>query len=146
MNIKPNPAFLRGVALAPDAPDMVPGSGLFQRDKRAPAGWTDRLVEAEAIAAGGPTVAERLLELCPITLMDAACELDVPFKSIRGHALVLMRQGRARMHYRKLVAVPQFPTLSTAPAWPFTDTPENIARKNATPYKPPRGRKVSDER
>jgi hypothetical protein len=102
VNIKPNPAFLRGVALAPDAPDMAP---LFKRDKRAPAGWLDAKVEAEAVAAGGPTVAARLLELCPVSLMDAACELDIPFKSIRGHAFGLIKAGRARMRYGKLVKV-----------------------------------------
>lgn len=102
LGVRPNPAFLRGVALAPDAPDLAP---IYKRDKRAPAGWLDAKVEAEAIAAGAPTIAERLLELCPVSLMDAACELDVPFKVLRGHALGLMRQGRARMHYRKLVRV-----------------------------------------
>jgi len=49
--------------------------------------------------------ADKLLALCPVSLMDAACELDIPYKSIRGHALGLMGKGKARMFRGRLVKV-----------------------------------------
>lgn len=93
MKVTPNPAFVRGAALAHNAPDFDYAA---EYEARA---------AAEALEAGAPGVADRLLALCPVSLMDAACELDVPFKSIRGHALGLMRQGRARLLRGKLVKV-----------------------------------------
>jgi hypothetical protein len=51
------------------------------------------------------TNADRLLALCPISLMDAACELDIPYRSTRGLCLTLIRQGRARWYRKRLVAL-----------------------------------------
>ncbi len=94
MNVKPNPSFLVVSTPVLDSPSWVAKTLAERANARELAEW---------VAAGAPTVAERLLALCPVTLMDAACELDVPYKSIRGHALGLMRQGLARMLRGKLV-------------------------------------------
>jgi hypothetical protein len=93
-SVKPNLAFLAAQAEA-DTLDI-------QRAVRAE---LERRADLEAAAAGAPTTADKLLALCPVSLMDAACELDVPYKSIRGHALTLQRAGRARMLRGKLVRV-----------------------------------------
>jgi hypothetical protein len=92
-SVKPNAAF---VAMAREADEDI---------SRAVAAELERRADLEAEAAGAPTTADKLLALCPVTLMDAACELDVPYKSIRGHALNLQARGLARMLRGKLVRV-----------------------------------------
>lgn len=47
---------------------------------------------------------QRLHQLCPITMMDAACELDTSYRRVQGLALVLMRRGLARWRRGKLVS------------------------------------------
>lgn len=51
------------------------------------------------------TIGERLLALCPVYLMDAACELDVRYASMKGHALQLIRHGKARYFRNRLVSL-----------------------------------------
>lgn len=49
------------------------------------------------------STADQLLALCPVTLMDAACELDITYRRVQGHALTLIRQGKARWFRRRLI-------------------------------------------
>lgn len=52
-----------------------------------------------------PTVAEQLLALAPIGDVDAAIELGLHWRQVRGHALQLVRDGRARWFRGKLHAL-----------------------------------------
>ena len=49
------------------------------------------------------TLPERLAKLLPVHYMEAAVELDVPYRSIYGAALPLIRHGRARWRGKTLV-------------------------------------------
>lgn len=92
--VRPRPSFL--VLSTPADEPTFYRDFVLERERR------ERL---EAEAAGAPTIAEQLLALCPVTLMDAACELDVPYKRLQGYALALMRDRRARLLRGKLVRI-----------------------------------------
>lgn len=50
--------------------------------------------------------ADQLATLMPVSMMDAAVELDCSYRQVQGLALVLIKQGRARWFRRRLVAAP----------------------------------------
>ncbi len=94
--IRPFPA----TPVRPNAAFLLAGAPVVDRK------LVDRLearAKGDAEGAGAPNVTARLLALCPVSIMDAACELDVPYKRMRGHALALINAGRARMLRGKLV-------------------------------------------
>jgi hypothetical protein len=55
---------------------------------------------------GLPTLPEQLLALAPISMMDAACELDIPYKAVFCGYMTLKRQGYAHIRRGKIVAQP----------------------------------------
>lgn len=56
-------------------------------------------------------IAEKLLALAPVGDVDEAIELGLHWRQVRGHALQLVRAGRARWFRGKLHALPQVQAL-----------------------------------
>lgn len=79
-------------------------------------------VPTTAPPAAPPPIAEQLLALAPISDMDAACELGLHWRQVRGHALHLVRAGRARWFRGRLHAIRTLPA-GGAPA--PTTSPDN---------------------
>ena len=74
------------------------------------------------------SMADKLFSLCPISMMDAAVELDCSYRKVQGWALVLSNQGRARWLRKKLTAIQHEPS-------PLQPAKVLIPRRLAIPVK-----------